>query len=477
MRRLFSILALQIVAVVSALAAVTYSITIMPMEYGAVTCDVTAAQAGETVTLTVNPAEGYALATLMVDERATTGDLDDDDAWEPARSPQRAPVAITDGGDGTYTFVMPAVGVKVSATFAPITPIYYHVLVDDNSRATIVADADRAEMGQTVTLSITPIEGYVVDHVTVTTVNVADTSLGDDDAWEPARSPQHESIAVDCLDECHYAFDMPASSVKVVVTVAAEVTLSLADLLTVGNDGGHYRLSDALTVVGVIEDAGCAYATDGNDNWVRIAGAPVAGLEEGLGIDNVRGVLSMFDTAPTLELVADVTIVMGMDYDLRFIDLSGDVKSLPKPCQVVKLRGCYDGAKLCGWPSASTANEIAIDTSHCASALDEGTYYDAVVGIELVEPWESEQGVSDDGGNQAPARVRASDADALDNLRAIALSSDATSIVTGIAEINADGGKVIYHDLGGHIVGTTLSDAPRGVYVGSDGTKVIKDGR
>ncbi|MCC8130534.1 MAG: hypothetical protein LIO72_02090 [Ruminococcus sp.] len=72
-----------------------YTITVSECENGSVTADLTAAAAGETVTLTASPVEGYEFSEWNV----TYGDN----------------VAVTVADDGTFT--MPAGNVTVSATF------------------------------------------------------------------------------------------------------------------------------------------------------------------------------------------------------------------------------------------------------------------------------------------------------------------------------------------------------------------------
>ena len=72
-------------------------ITIMPTEGGTITADKPTARYGETVTLTITPALGYELSLLQVMDGETAVDV----------------VA----SEGSYTFIMPAGDVVVSATF------------------------------------------------------------------------------------------------------------------------------------------------------------------------------------------------------------------------------------------------------------------------------------------------------------------------------------------------------------------------
>ena len=73
-------------------------VTITPTEHGIVTADKPTARYGETVTLTITPAEGYAFEQLTVLDGATD-------------------IPVSTPAEGTCTFTMPAADVTVSATF------------------------------------------------------------------------------------------------------------------------------------------------------------------------------------------------------------------------------------------------------------------------------------------------------------------------------------------------------------------------
>ena len=73
-------------------------------DHGGVTASRKAASSGSTITLTVNPDEGYQLYTLTVTD---------------SRGNQRE---LTSKGGGRYTFTMPPSNVTVSAVFTRILP-------------------------------------------------------------------------------------------------------------------------------------------------------------------------------------------------------------------------------------------------------------------------------------------------------------------------------------------------------------------
>lgn len=150
-----------------------YNITLNTSENGSVSADMQTATEGTTVTLTVIPDEGYELDTLTVMNGETE-------------------VTATDN-----TFVMPAGEVTVSATFKKIP----RTITIDNSTITngsVEADKSTAAEGDTVTLTWTAAEGYMMDKITVTDSN------GDE-------------VTVDQgLTSC--VFTMPASNVTVTAT-------------------------------------------------------------------------------------------------------------------------------------------------------------------------------------------------------------------------------------------------------------------
>ncbi len=77
------------------------AITVAAVENGSVSVSTDKARSGEKVTITVNPDAGYKVADVkVVDENGKA-------------------VSVTDNGDGTYTYIMPATAVTVMPTFVP----------------------------------------------------------------------------------------------------------------------------------------------------------------------------------------------------------------------------------------------------------------------------------------------------------------------------------------------------------------------
>ena len=148
----------------------TYTVTVNPSENGTVVANPTSGNMGDEITLTITPAEGYELESVTVTGVNTN-----------------VAVTVTDG-----KFTMPADDVTVSATFKKST---YTVTVNPSENGTVVANPTSGNMGDEITLTITPAEGYELESVTVTGVNT--------------------NVAVTVTDG---KFTMPADDVVVIAT-------------------------------------------------------------------------------------------------------------------------------------------------------------------------------------------------------------------------------------------------------------------
>lgn len=121
-----------------------YTVTADKAENGEVTVSPETVAEGDTVTVTVKPADGYELDKLTVND----GDVE-----------------TTKGEDGTYTFEMPAEDVTVSATFKEIT---YKVTVDTTTNGKVTLSSESAVKDEEVTVTVKPDAGYELDTLTVT---------------------------------------------------------------------------------------------------------------------------------------------------------------------------------------------------------------------------------------------------------------------------------------------------------------------
>ena len=130
-----------------------YTITIPTMTGGSVTANMDKAPAGEEITLTIFPAEGYEYVegTLTV-TNAT-------------------PTEVT---DNQYTFKMPAEDVTVTATFKQIE---YVITIPTMPGGSVTANMDKAPAGEEITLTIFPAEGYEYVEGTLTVTNATPTEV------------------------------------------------------------------------------------------------------------------------------------------------------------------------------------------------------------------------------------------------------------------------------------------------------------
>ena len=196
------------VTVTATFKAIDYIINIVSSENGTVTADKATANMGETVTLTITPDEGYELESLRV--------IYDD-----------AIVPLTEGN----TFVMRACNAAIIADFKMID---YTVTIEPSESGTVTTDKETANMGETVTLTVTPNEGYEFDQLTVmngeTKVDVTITTEG------------------------NYTFTMPAGNVNITATFKAIdynviIVTPVSGNVTPDKETAHYGETVTLTVV------------------------------------------------------------------------------------------------------------------------------------------------------------------------------------------------------------------------------------
>lgn len=110
--------------------AIPYNVTITPSQNGTVTASKTTATIGETVKLTVKPAEGYKLVPGSIKVNGqTVGD----------------------------SFTMKAEDAIITAEFEPVI---YSLSLLQSPNGTITADKTTASIGDTVNLTVTPDSGY-----------------------------------------------------------------------------------------------------------------------------------------------------------------------------------------------------------------------------------------------------------------------------------------------------------------------------
>ena len=153
----------------------TYKVTPNVQENGTVTADPNQnIKAGQTVTLTLNPNNGFVLKTLEVNSTKGT-------------------VQTNKVNDNTYTFTMPESNVGVNVYFEKKQAETYSITVNQSQNGSVTADQQTAKANATVTLTVTPEDGYKLDSLSVTADN-------------------GQTVNVDSIN---YSFTMPASNVTV----------------------------------------------------------------------------------------------------------------------------------------------------------------------------------------------------------------------------------------------------------------------
>ena len=127
-----------------------YSVTVQEgIANGSISASPTSAAAGDTVTLTITPITGYILK-----ESSLSVKTDDEDETE----------VLVSGSGETRTFTMPAANVTISGEFGIRHDITVQAEIENGS---ISASAASAAEEDTITLTITPHEGYFLDSLSV----------------------------------------------------------------------------------------------------------------------------------------------------------------------------------------------------------------------------------------------------------------------------------------------------------------------
>lgn len=176
---------------------------------------------GETVTVVVAPNEGYKADPYYSYEEKVTGE--DGTETTEKKDVQLTPV---EGEENTYTFVMPGYGVTIDGGF---TAIEYSITttVLPEGRGSVEGIPATAHVGDEITFTVKPENGYVVD-----TVKMGETTLTAE-------------------DDGTYKFTMPAANVTVTATfkeATYTVTVDAGEHGTAKTDKEAYKEGDTVIV-------------------------------------------------------------------------------------------------------------------------------------------------------------------------------------------------------------------------------------
>ena len=231
----------------------TYNITISSdIENGTLTADKGNATAGDLITLTVIPNDGYELDNVFIYD-------DSNNLVSKTSNAER----------NKYTFTMPESNVEVECLFKIVLPSYAIVISNDIINGTVTTSKTSAKKGESVKLIITQDEGYDLKKLIVADSNGNNISNG---ATVTERPNTSEAF-----------FTMPDSDVLVSATFKGKITIlsgiengTVSANLISASQGESVSLSLSpddgyeLSSVTVTDDAGNVITFTDTWNWVQV---------------------------------------------------------------------------------------------------------------------------------------------------------------------------------------------------------------
>lgn len=142
-----------------------------------VTVNTASSDAGKTITLTLNPDEGYVLDTLTVMNASTNTEV----------------TSVTKVNDTTYTFAMPDGNVTVAASFKQTT---YSVTITQATGGTVSADKTGYKQGDKVTLTVTLNPGYKLKSLKANSTDITSSCAFTMPGSDAAVTVEYEKVAL-----------------------------------------------------------------------------------------------------------------------------------------------------------------------------------------------------------------------------------------------------------------------------------------
>ena len=464
------------VTIVAAFEPATYSITVAPTEHGTVTAPASA-RFGETVSgVVATPDKGY-----EIDEIYYTYDVGGS-----------VPDPKFDIENGTFT--MPGTDVTIVATFKLIT---YAITVAPTEHGTITAPAS-AEYDSPVEFTVTPDPGYVLGSIKVI------YTQGSDKTEIPVSQTQSGS----------YTFTMPGTDVTIVAAfepATYSITVAPTEHGTVTAPASA-RFGE--TVSGVVATPDKGYEIDEIYYTYDVGGSvpdPKFDIENGTftmpGTDvtivaTFKLITYAITVAPTEHGTVSVPGNAAPDTQVEFA-VTPEPGYRLSSIKVIYTQGpdeteipmsqTESGSYTFTMPDADVTVVAAFEryayvitvapTEHGTVSVPDVAAPDAQVEFTVTPdagyrlssikviyaqgPDETEIAMSQTGSGTYTFTMP--DADVT------IVAAFEEEVATGINDVNAStGAHVRYFDLQGRYIGTTLSGARPGVYVTSDGRKVVK---
>jgi hypothetical protein len=200
------------VTVTAEFEGISYAIVIGSPAHGAVTANKQTAIIGETVVLTANPDPGYTLkaGTLKANNGGVTV------------SPSNA----------AYVFVMPPAEVAIAAEFEPAS---YTISLASLLHGELAADKQTAVMGETVSLTATPDQGYVLK---ADSLKVNNGAVSLDDSFSFVMPPANVTVGAE-FEAIRYSISIASMTHGSVEADPETASLGASVALRVKPDEGY----------------------------------------------------------------------------------------------------------------------------------------------------------------------------------------------------------------------------------------------
>ena len=323
---------------------------------------------------------------------------------------------------------------------------------------TVTCENDWAYTNETVTLTITPDNGYQLESLTV-------DSIGDGSpSGAPLLAPRRVEIGAIPGDEPGtYIFTMPAAPVSVNATFKPAVNYGTLEQLLAGEDIG--AINEDLHIGEAFVDDNMVYVADAESNWIGLKVTDDAMTEilesnnKVLKANTVLGIARDLDTNPVFEVTGVPELVEGtaaLPVEINLSEVFSDITGNT----LVKISGYYKGNRFTAYQSDTEGQSLAINSTYMGTVdLVYNQRYNVCGVLRLKATWDA----ASDG---APRRVAASNPDYFKNMEIVPYDVD---IVTGVEDLNAAQPKPGQRY---NLLGQPVSNDYKGIVI-QNGKKVI----